>query len=278
MFDMSEWSVLAALPVTFLIILGTAFVARVLLLRHRDPERRVELQSHADKVLTPISASLAFLIGFCITITATSLNTGQTHVEGTAGAAREVIWAQDLDVPGSPGAISVADSEDLSRGLVAFLDALATQDSAGFQSDQVVVMPSTIALRAFEKDVYRVLKTGGVNATQASALESAAVALATAHAEIIAVSRRALPPLLTALMFVTALLLAVVMGMSMAGVRRPVLMVAWCFVTALSVCVVLQLDRPFNGTISVNLEPISDVSTWITSGVYDGSAPSAPAR
>ena len=268
MFDPARWPVFVSLPLCFLLVFGTAVLARVVLLRHKDPERRAELQTHAEKVLTPVSASLAFLIGFCITITWGGVSAGQSEVEATAAAAREIVWAQQLETPGTSGAISEADSGRLTEGLVAFLTALGTQDNAAFQNADVEVLPSMVALRAFERDVHRVITAKNVNPVQVSALESASIAMAAAHAEIIAISRRALPPMLTALVILNAVLLGMVMGMSMAGVRRPILMVAWCFVTALAICVVLQLDRPFDGSISVSLEPVSDVAYWISHGIY----------
>lgn len=268
MLDPARWPIALALPACFLVVFGAAVIARLLLLRHKDPERRAELQSHADKVLTPISASLALLIGFCITITWNGVSVGQSEVETTAAAAREIIWAEELDTPGTPGAITADDAAALTRGLVNFLNALSTQDSAGFQSANVADLPSMLALRAFEKDVHRVVTSTGINATQADALESAAVSLTAAHAEIIAVSRRALPHLLTVLVLLNAVILGIVMGMSMAGVRRPFLMFAWCLVVALSMCVVMQLDRPFDGSVSVSFEPVSDVASWLSSGAY----------
>ena len=67
------------------------------------------------------------------------------------------------------------------------------------------------------------------------------------------------------LLIASAVLLAIVIGMSTVTVHRPVLLVGWSLVAAIALSVVMTLDYPFSGDISVDLTPLSYAADRISS-------------
>ena len=65
------------------------------------------------------------------------------------------------------------------------------------------------------------------------------------------------------LLLFTATLSAAVMGIVATKVSRPYLILGWAIVAATGICVVLSLYNPFDGTVSVDFQPLADAAARI---------------
>ena len=68
-------------------------IARYLVRTRTTDERREELADYAGKLLGPLGATFAFLVGFAITMTWSALSAGQDAVDLQASSAQQVSWS-----------------------------------------------------------------------------------------------------------------------------------------------------------------------------------------
>ena len=256
-------SIGVTIGVFFIIITGTALLARLLNNRIKIENRRGELSQHAEKTLGPIAASLAFLIGFCITIAWGGISAGQVQVEAEATAAKQLVWALDMRTEEQARAGTDPRSVTVLASLLELLRVQDAEDRQALASTSILEVPSTVKMADLQRSLHGIILDPKTNPAQSSALQQASSEIASARGELHAISRRALPPLLKFLVLMNGLLLAAVMGMALSTTRRPVLLVAWSFVVCLSISIVFLLDHPLTGPLGVSTQPLVDVVTWI---------------
>lgn len=239
--------------VWFLIFAGMTLAVRVVARRRFPEERLRQFSMQADSVMgLAISALFAILVGFCINLTWGGIVEGQTLVEKETAAAEQVIlYAEAL--PDS------AASKAILSQTKQFLVAAGQDDRPYLVSGDVVELPSKVALGALQRTILQTAEAAPATAA-ATPLVGAAKDLVSAHVEAVALSRRALPPLVAILLIVNGLVLAFTMGLGLAWTKRPWLSVLWSIVAALAVAAVLTLDFPYAGSVSVDLSPLMDVA------------------
>jgi hypothetical protein len=82
--------------------------------------------------------------------------------------------------------------------------------------------------------------------------------LSEASATLVTKAQRSLPPLLSALIFVTAVLLQAVGGMADVKIARPPLLPMWALLVTIAIWVI-----PAPGSIGINLSPLEQVAEAI---------------
>ncbi len=254
---------LATFP-TWLIVLLCAlglsaitFGTRYLVLRRCNAERQDELVVLATAMNGPTGTTLAFLIGFAVTITWGTMSGAQTAIEKVAASAQQISWlTENIDDKRTTRVIN----EDLS----AYLTTIANDDRPKLASGDIVQLPSFDYLDALERDVHSVGKQGSTAIPESGSLLSAAATLTGGQAELNALARRQLPNVVLWLLLLTASLSAAVMGIVATNVKRPYLIFGWALVAAVGVSVVLSLYNPFDGTVSVDFKALTDAAARIS--------------
>ena len=246
---------LSALPPWLIIAIGFVLFAavsagcRFALNRGASPERSAHLEEYAGKLLGVFGATFAFLVGFSITITWSAVSAGQDAVDLQASSAQQLSWAASA-IPDQAGADEVNDN------LREYLNTVVNKDGPALAEGIVSGLPSAETFDKLQNSVHRVASAGNADPA-ASGMVSAAASLTAAQSKVTAVAQRSLPAILVALILLSGLLLAAMVGMSALTVERPHLMYAWAFLAAVSLAVVLMIDFPFGGGIGVNLGPLS---------------------
>ncbi len=246
------------ISVCFALFAGICAVTRHLVRTRTSQERRDELADYAGKLLSPLGATFAFLVGFAITMTWSALSAGQDAVDLQASAAQQVSWSSN-NIADQAGAAEV------NTALIAYLQLATTSDVPALAEGQFSVLPSATSFDELQDSVHIVAYSGGNSVPEASGMVSAAASLTAARSKMVAVAQRSLPPLIIVLILLSGALLAVGMGTSAATVNRPTLMYAWAFVGGLSLAMVLLLDFPFGGPIHVSLAPLDAVAQDLAS-------------
>lgn len=259
-------SAFATLPTWLILIICAAgfsavtFGTRQIVVRRCAPERQDDLVDLAKAMNGPTGTTLAFLIGFAVTITWGTMSAAQGSVEKVAASAQQISWlTENLEDRDSAKVIN----SDLSE----YLTTIATRDRAQLASGDIVQLPSFDYLDKLEKDVHLIGKAGSATNPESGPLLSAAAALTGAQGELNAVARRQLPDVVLWLLLFTATLSAAVMGIVATEVRRPYLILGWAIVAAMGVSVVLSLYNPFDGTVSVDFLPLTDAASRIAGNV-----------
>lgn len=247
------WIILIVCSGTFLAVM---FGARHVVRRY-SREHREETIDLAKAMNGPTAASLAFLVGFAVTISIGTINAAQVAVEKVAAEAQQMALLTD----------TLADRERadaIKSTLNNYLTTIANDDRQSLVARQLVELPSFVQLEVLEQEV-RELAAGSPQAKPevAGALQTSVSNLARAQADLNAVARRDLPPIVLQLLFLTGLLSAVTVGIAAAGAERPYLIVGWALVSALGLAVVLALNDPFAGGVSVTFEPLLDAASRI---------------
>ncbi|MDQ1250238.1 MAG: hypothetical protein QG597_4617 [Actinomycetota bacterium] len=242
----------------FALFAAICAVARHLVRARTSQERRDELADYAGKLLGPLGATFAFLVGFAITMTWSALSAGQDAVDLQASSAQQVSWSSS-NIADQAGAAQV------QAKLVAYLEQATTSDVPALAEGEFTVLPSATSFDELQDAIHTVAYSGGNSVPEASGMVSAAASLTAARSKMVAVAQRSLPPLLIVLILLSGALLAVGMGISAATVNKPTLMYAWAFVAGLSLAMVLLLDFPFGGAIEVSLAPLQSVQQSIAS-------------
>jgi hypothetical protein len=249
------WLVLVGFATLFLLIM---FGSRLLLGRTTAGKRQEELSDLAGSLNGPVGATLAFLVGFAVSITWTTMSTAQTDVERLAAQAQQTAL-----LAGS--VLDPADSATVTSDVAAYLTAIADQDSAVLATEETTEMPSFPALEKLQSDVRDLVRSGGAgeDATVLRTVQNNVITMAGTQAELNAVARRGLPSIVLQLLVLTGCLSAATVGMLAVGVHRPYLIVGWAFVIAMGLTVVIAIYNPFAGSVSITFDPLLDAAQRI---------------
>lgn len=238
-------SLLISLPPAVIALLllvffcAVCFAARGLLLRRCGEKTRDELADQARDALTGVAATFAFFVGFAISVSWGAVSAAQSAVEQQAAAIQQMAW-ELRNIPEAPAA------ELLLGKLQSYATTAAEQDVAFLARGVTTGLPSTVALEDFETALQGYL-AGKSDQPGTDALRSAASKVVSSASTVAAVASRALPHPLIILLFVVAILVSAVMGVSTVTYGRPSLIFVWvwCLIPALSLTVVLALAYPF---------------------------------
>ncbi len=243
----------AAIAAVLWVFFGAVcLAARTVVIRRCSEEVREELAEQAGKLLTGVGATFAFFVGFAISISWGAVSAGQSAVEQQAAAIQRMDW-EIRDIP------DPAQSAPLLAMLKSYASAAATDDARPLARGVTVGLPSTAELQALENAVQSYAQSGTRSGGRdSSRLMSAMSDLVSASASVAAVANRALPQPLIALLFVVAVLVSAVTGISTVthGRTSMAFVYAWCVVPALSLAVVLALAYPFALRTGLTLAPL----------------------
>ncbi len=257
---------LATLP-TWLIVLicaagfsAVTFGTRQIVLKRCRPERQDELVILATAMNGPTGTTLAFLIGFAVTITWGTMSGAQASIEKVASSAQQISWLTE-------NIQDVQEARVINEDLSGYLKTIVNQDRGKLATGDIVQLPSFDYLDRLERDVHRIGKAGSKTIPESGSLLSSGATLMGGQAELNALARRQLPNVVLWLLFLTAGLSAAVMGIVATKVRRPYLILGWALVAAVGISVVLSLYNPFDGTVSVDFQPLIDAAERIEPNV-----------
>lgn len=248
----------AGIAVLFVFFCAVCFAARGLVMRRCEGESREELAEQARGLLTGVSATFAFFVGFAISICWGAVTAGQNAVEQQAAAISQLAWEIN-NVPDK------AESAALTDKLKAYAAVAANQDDDYLARGITVRLPSAAPMESLEDAVHTYVagRSGGP-----ANLENATSALVAASATVAAVANRSLPRPLFVLLLIVAILVSAVMGVSTVTYGRPsmVFVYVWCLIPALSLTVVLALAFPFALRSGLPLAPLRAVAQQLSGG------------
>lgn len=243
-----------AAAVVLLVFFCLVAVASRRVVRARcDEEARAELVEQARNLLTGVSATFAFFVGFAISICWGAVTAGQSAVEQQAAAIQTMAW-ELRNIPDKPASTALLDK--LTRYAQTAADAdgkyLAKGDTAG--------LPSATALNEFEDAVNAY--ANGAGSDRAPSLLQAASEMISSSAAVAAVANRGLPRPLAMLLAIVAILVTVVMGITTvtSGRSSMVFVYVWCLIPALSLTVVWALAYPFALRSGITVAPLRAVA------------------
>lgn len=233
---------------------AVCFAARGLLLKRCGEQTRNELAEQAGDSLTGVAATFAFFVGFAISISWGAVSAGQNAVEQQAAAIQGMAW-EVRNIPDASTSAALLDK------LQSYATAAAEQDGGFLARGITVGLPSAAALEEFEAAL-QAYNSGRPASTGTDNLLSAASNLVTSASTVSAVASRKTPQPLIALLFVVAILVSVVMGVSTVHYGRPSLIFVWvwCLIPALSLTVVLALAYPFALRSGLTTAPLHAVA------------------
>jgi hypothetical protein len=253
--------IIALPPVAMAAVLLVFFCAvsagvRRLVRAHCSDESRDELVDQAKNILTGISATFAFFIGFAISISWGAVTAAQNAVEQQSAAIQQMAW-ELRNIPDA-GA-----SAALTAKLTAYTETAATADADFLARGDVGALPSIAALNDFE-DALNGYVNGPVAGagSNATSLRASSSNLVSSAASVSAVAHRALPWPLAGLLAIVAVLVTAVMGTTTVTGGRPtmIFVYVWCLIPALSLTVVLALAFPFALRSGMTLAPLRAVA------------------
>ena len=230
-----------------------AIASRRLVLWRCDDETREELADQASNLLTGVSATFAFFIGFAISISWGAVTAGQNAVEQQSAAIHQMAW-ELRNIPDKTA------SAALMGKLTTYATTAADQDAAFLARGVTTDLPSAAALNDFEDALNAY--AGGPGSARAAALVSGASDVVSSSAAVAAVANRSLPQPLATLLLVVAVLVTIVMGVSTVTKGRTSMMFVyvWCLIPALSLTVVMALAYPFALRSGMTLAPLRAVA------------------
>ena len=253
------FAALAQLPVVAIVAIfalyfsAVTFLTRYLVRRHTSPERQEELITLADVMTGPVGVSMAFLIGFSVTITWGTISAAQSAVEKVAASAQEVAWlTENLDDKEA--------AADIGQTLRKYLETVQSQDVDRLAARDLREMPSFTYIDALQGQLHNLSRDGSGDGADASRGLDAAAAVAENQAELISIARRQLPDALLWLLLVAGTLSSMVMGITAAKVDGPFLLIGWALVSAIGISVVLIMYDPFSGDIAVDMQALDDAA------------------
>lgn len=233
---------------------AVCFAARGLLLKRCGEKTRAELADQARDALTGVAATFAFFVGFAISISWGAVSAGQSAVEQQAAAVQQMAW--ELRNIAEP-----SESAALLDQLRAYTTTAADQDKDFLARGVTVGLPSAVPLEEFETalQTYLVDKPGRAGTDN---LLSASAKLVLSASTVSAVASRVTPQPLIILLFIVAVLVSAVMGVSTVTYGRPSLVFVWvwCLIPALSLTVVLALAYPFALRTGLTTAPMGVVA------------------
>ncbi len=251
---------IAGIAVLFAFFCGVCFAARGLVMRLCDEDSREELAEQAIGLLTGVSATFAFFVGFAISICWGAVTAAQNAVEQQAAAVSQTAWAIN-NVPDK------AESAALMDRLKTFATVAADQDDDYLARGITVQLPSSAPLESLEDAVHTYIAARS-ESSRPTHLDTATSELVSASATVAAVANRALPRPLFILLLIVAVLVSAVMGVSTVTYGRPsmVFVYVWCLIPALSLTVVLALAFPFALRSGLPLAPLRAVAQHLSGG------------
>lgn len=234
----------------FVLFCVVSAVTRRQVIRRFSAEVREELAEQANNLLTGVSATFAFFIGFAISICWGAVTAAQNAVEQQAADVQRMSW-EIRDIPDN------AVSSALGDKLAVFARAAADEDSRFLASGNTLNLPSAAALDSFEDAVKAYASGPGVGGAGPTLL-SAASSLVASSAGVSAVATRAVPRPLVALLFIVAMLVTIILGVTTvtSGRASMIFIYIWCLIPALSLAVVLVLAFPFALRSGMTLAPM----------------------
>lgn len=235
----------------FLVFCALSVVARRLIIRSFSEDVRGELAEQANNLLTGVSATFALFVGFAISISWGAVNAAQTAVERQAADVQRMSW-EIRNIP-DPAAVSA-----LGDKLLVYARAAADDDARFLALGRIGDLPSAAALDNFEDAVRAYASGPGAAPAVGPGLVSAASSLVSSSAGVAAVASRAIPRPMVALLFIVAVLVTIILGVTTvtSGRASMIFICIWCIIPALSIAVVLALAFPFALRTGMTLAPM----------------------
>lgn len=232
-------------------------LARRLVLRHFSAETRKELADQSQGALTGMAATFALFIGFAISISWGAVAEAQRDVEHHAAAIQQMTW-ELRNIP------DAAEAGDLTAKLAAYASTAAYADVPFLARGVTVGLPSSPRLDEFETALNAYLARNADH-NEADSLHSAMSQLVSSASTVSAVASRTLPRPLMSLLFIVAVLVAVVMGISTVTYGRASVVFVWvsCLIPALSIAVVVALAYPFALRTGLTTAPLRVVAEYL---------------
>lgn len=246
---------IAAVLLIFFCAVSTA--SRRLVAWRCDENTREELAEQAKDLLTGVSATFAFFVGFAISISWGAVTAGQNAVEQQSAAIQQMAW-ELRNIPDKTA------STALMEKLTAYAITAADADAADLARGDTADLPSATALNAFEDSLNAY--ASGPGSARATSLVAGASSLISASAAVSAVANRALPGPMAMLLMVVAILVTVIMGITTVTLGRSSMnfVYVWCLIPALSLTVVLALAFPFAIRSGITLAPLRSVAQHLS--------------
>lgn len=234
-----------------------SFFARGLVLRRCGVETREELADQAQGALTGMAATFALFIGFAISISWGAVSEAQRAVEQNSAAIQQMNWELE-NLPDGPQTAA------LTNKLAAYASAAAYRDVPFLAQGITVGLPSTAPLNELETALKSYVRAQP-DRTGTDNLHSAMSKLVSSAAAVSAVATRTLPGPLMSLLFIVAVLVSVVMGISTVTYGRLSLVFVWvsCLIPALSIAVVVALAYPFALRTGLTTAPLRVVAEYL---------------
>ena len=250
------WVICGFLFVSFIAV---SYSARALIRRRCSGDTCEDLADQAGQLLTGLAATFAFFVGFAITVTWGAVSAGQAAVEQQAASVQQMAWKLN-NIPDRVASTALMDK------LSVYVATAANADDEFLVRGDTANLPSAGPLDRFQDALHTYAFGPNAKPQEVNSLVTAAAAVGTSSAMVAAVAKRTLPDVLAALLLITGILVAVVMGITTVTSRRPVLFFVWCLIPALSITVVIALAYPFAHRIGVNLAPLQSVAQQLASG------------
>ncbi len=199
-----------------------------------DEDAREELVEQARNLLTGVSATFAFFVGFAISMCWGAVTAGQSAVEQQSAAIQTMAW-ELRNIPDKTASTAL-----LGR-LTRYVQTAA-------------------ALNEFEDAVNAY--ANGAGSDRAGGLLPAAAEVISSSAAVAAVANRGLPRPLAVLLAIVATLVTAVMGITTvtSGRSSVVFVFIWCLIPALSLTVVWALAYPFALRSGITVAPLRAVA------------------
>ena len=250
---MPLWAIAALL---FVFFSAASLGARHVVRRRSDAQACEEASEQAKSLLTGMTATFAFFVGFAINVTWGAVTAAQVAVEQQAAALHQMAWEIS-------NITDRAESAALMDKLKIYAVAAAHDDGDHLAKGDAANLPSAGPFDGFEKALHAYVSGPKAQAWQVSALVSGASGLTSTSAGVAAVANRFVPRPLAILVMIVGVLASIVMGLTTVVDRRATLIYVWCVIPALSLTVVLALAYPFALRSGANLAPLRVVAEQI---------------
>ena len=221
------------------------------------PDAGAELAEQADKVLTGVSATFAFFVGFAITICWGAVTAGQNAVEQHSAAIQSMAW-ELRNIPERPT------SSALLGKLGSYAQTAADADARFLARGDTAHLPSAASLNDFEDAVNAY--ANGPGSARTESLLTASSGLISTSAAVAAVANRGMPRPLATLLAIVGILVTAIMGITTvtSGRSSMVFVYVWCLIPALSLTVVWALAFPFALRSGITLAPLRAAAQSLT--------------
>lgn len=241
--------------VLFVLFAAVSAATRQFVLRRFSAEAREELSEQANNLLTGVSATFAFFIGFAISISWGAVTAGQSAVEQQSAAIQQMAW-ELRNIPDQTASTALIDK------LKIYAATAAEQDEDRLARGDTTNLPSAAALEAFEDALTRYVYGAGTATNGPANLLPTASKLVSSAAAVSAVANRSLPRPLAVLLFVVAGLITIILGVTTvtSGRSSMIFIYIWCLIPALSLTVVLALAFPFALRSGMTIAPLRSVA------------------